>query len=74
MNVSIEGLFMRADVLPAVGDEICVRFYFAGRKVQGRGTVRWTTDRLPDGGKGFGVHLELPGRDFIEFFGRLLRP
>ncbi len=75
-NVSKEGLFLRTNVLPAVGDDVRVIFHDrTGSKIEVRGTVRWTTQQLPiaeQAKPGFGLHIPRGNEDFDEFFGQIL--
>jgi hypothetical protein len=75
-NVSKEGLFVRTAVLPPVGCEVRVLFPARnGSKIEVHGTVRWTTDQLPEGEKakpGFGVYIPRGNDDFEEFFEQIL--
>lgn len=75
-NVSKEGLFVRASVLPPVGSEVRVLFPARnGTKIEVYGTVRWTTAQLPAGEKakpGFGVFIARGNDDFEGFFEQIL--
>src|SRR5262245_3941883 len=75
-NVSKEGLFLRTNVLPPVGEDVRVIFHDRnGSKIEVRGTVRWTTAQLPKDEKakpGFGVHIPRGNEDFDDFFGQIL--
>ena len=71
LNVSEEGVFIRSRLLPRPDDDVRILFCFSGKTIEVRGTVRWTTDRRTDSERiapGFGVLLDRPGRDFLEFF------
>lgn len=75
-NMHKQGLFLRTSLLPAPGTEVRVLFQNReGRKVEVEGTVRWTTDQLgpqKEGKSGFGVKLEAPSPDYLEFFESIL--
>ena len=75
-NISKEGLFLRASVLPAAGASVRIVFHDRhGSKVEVRGTVRWTTEQLPKEEKakpGFGVYIERGNAEFDEFFENIL--
>jgi hypothetical protein len=78
-NLCKEGLFLRTDALPEPGEQVQVLILTRERlKIEVLGTVRWTTDQLPDseevepGQEGFGVLIEAPSEEFREFFADLL--
>ena len=75
-NISKEGLFVRADVLPAAGAPVRIVFHDRqGSKIEVRGTVRWTTQQLPPEEKakpGFGVYIERGNDEFNDFFEGIL--
>jgi PilZ domain-containing protein len=76
-NVSRQGLFVRSAALPEPGEEVRLRFAFAGKTIEARGEVRWTTRQLRAGDSvapGFGVHLILPDRDYLAFLQELCEP
>ncbi|HTO55318.1 MAG TPA: PilZ domain-containing protein [Myxococcota bacterium] len=75
-NLSREGLFVRSERLPEPGDPIALVCYFEREKLELRGEVRWTSPVAGGTGlpRGFGVHLPLPGRAFLELYRRLLEP
>lgn len=74
-NVSRDGLFIRTDMLPATGDPVSITFVDQwDHKIEVYGTVGWTNTRLnPRVGTepGFGVQLDRPGPEFLEFFEQL---
>jgi hypothetical protein len=75
-NLSREGVFVRSERLPEPGDPIGLVCYYEREKVELRGEVRWTS-LLAEGAdlaRGFGVHLPLPGRAFLELYRRLHEP
>lgn len=75
-NVSKNGMFLRASVLPPVGSE--VRVFLRDRKgaqIEIVGKVRWTTKQLPAGSKaqpGFGISIDRNDPVFIELFEQIL--
>ncbi len=76
-NISRAGVFVRADALPDPGSPVHILFMDrAQRKIEVSGTVRWTTDQLPDvtpdTPKGFGVLLDEPSPAFLDFFETIL--
>jgi hypothetical protein len=75
-NVSKEGLFVRANVLPSVGAPVRIVFHDRhGSKIEVRGTVRWNTTQLPSEEKakpGFGIFIERGNEEFDEFFEHIL--
>lgn len=75
-NVSKEGLFLRTNTLPATGDPVSIIFVDRlNRKVEIYGTVRWTTAELAsevDAKPGFGMCIDRPGPEFLEFYEELL--
>jgi len=75
-NLSKEGLFLRVDRLPDVGQAIRVVIQASnGEKVEVVGTVRWTTAQLPNAetvSTGFGMVIQDPSEAYREFFEELL--
>ncbi len=74
-NLTKEGLYIRSHLLPEPGTGICVEIVsHDGSKVEIRAVVRWTTAQLRDasGTPGFGVMIEQPTPEFLEFFELLL--
>ena len=75
-NVSRDGLFLRADTLPAKGDSVSVIFFVPdGSKVEVCGIVRWSTAQLPrsqEAKRGFGILIEQPNDLYLEFYEQLL--
>ena len=73
-NVTKNGLFVRADQLPQPNERVRVVFHDRnGSKVEVRGEVRWTTDQMPKASKaGFGMVIESPTPEFLEFFEQIL--
>jgi hypothetical protein len=75
-NLSREGLFIRANVLPMAGDPVTIRFEAKdGRKLELEGEIRWTTAQMADHEAiqpGFGVLLHTADADYQEFFEEIL--
>lgn len=76
-NVSRAGVFVRSDSLPHPGSPVQILFLnHSQEKIEITGTVRWTTDQLPnvtpDTPKGFGVLFDTPTPAFLEFFEQIL--
>ena len=75
-NLSKEGVFVRANVLPFPGDHISIRFESRqGSKLEILGTVRWTTAQINDPEitqPGFGVQLDQKSPDYDAFFEEVL--
>jgi hypothetical protein len=76
-NLSKLGLFVRSRLMPEPGTPVEIRFEtFEGGKVEVSGIVRWTTAGLgrDDVAPGFGVRIEGPSDEYVEFFASLARP
>jgi len=75
-NLSKEGLFLRVDRLPQVGDNVHVVIEAAnGEKVEIEGVVRWTTAQLPNAdavAPGFGMRFSEDYAAYRAFFEELL--
>ena len=73
-NLTKSGLFLQSATVPEVGKPVRVLFGDArGSKIEVRGRVVWTTEQLPRDHKakqtrGFGMKLDRPTPDFLEFF------
>lgn len=69
-NVSRAGIFVRASELPRPGAAVALQFRApSGVLVDLRGEVRWNTHGLTAvASAGFGVAIQEPGREYIEFF------
>ena len=73
-NLTQCGLFLKTATLPPVGESVRVLFADAeGTKIEVHGRVVWTTDQLPpdhDARRtaGFGMQLDEPPAEFLEFF------
>jgi hypothetical protein len=69
-NVSRAGVFIHAEELPPAGTVVALQFRSpSGALVDVRGLVRWGTDGPGelDGSPGFGVMLNEPAREYLEF-------
>jgi hypothetical protein len=75
-NVSRAGLFIRSAELPPRRDPVDVVFADGGgRMIRLKGTVRWTTAEVTAPRPitpGFGMHIEDPSAQYLEFFQQLL--
>ncbi len=75
-NLSKEGLFLCTEVMPEAGDMVQVLIKREnGTKVELIGSVRWTTEAVPErseGYPGFGIRLEPVTDDYRDFFESLL--
>jgi hypothetical protein len=75
-NLSKNGLFIRARLLPIAGDELALTIRPGTPSAfEVTGTVAWNTDQLPaegDGSPGFGVRIASPGPTFAAFFEEML--
>jgi hypothetical protein len=75
-NVSQAGLFIRSTRLPGSRDPVNIVFADArGRLIHLNGTVRWTTAEVTTPRPitpGFGMHIENPSAQYLEFFQQLL--
>ncbi len=76
--MSRQGLFVATARPPAPGDRVHVIFQEpAYRWLEVFGTVRWNTGRSDSGSKdktGFGMLIEEPSPEYLEFYEQLLRP
>jgi hypothetical protein len=75
-NLSKNGLFIRARLLPIPGDELSITIRPGSPSAfEVTGAVCWNTDQLPEAGNGspgFGVRIAEPGPRFAAFFEELL--
>jgi hypothetical protein len=74
-NVTKVGLFVRCEELPTTGEKVRVVFHDRnGCKVEVRGEVRWTTEQLRERTPkpGFGVHIDTPSPEFLDFYEQIL--
>jgi hypothetical protein len=73
-NLHKEGMFIASHLLPTPLEPLRVVIDWRGHKIEVNGTVRWTSAQFPDRGpaSGFGVQLDRPGPDYLEFFASLL--
>ena len=74
-NVTKAGVFVRCEELPKQGEQVRVVFHDRnGSKVEIRGEVRWTTDQLSRAADkaGFGMVIDVPSAEFLEFFEQIL--
>ncbi|MFQ5698111.1 MAG: PilZ domain-containing protein [Myxococcota bacterium] len=69
-NVSRAGIFIRAQDLPRPGAAVALQFRSpSGVLVDLRGEVRWNTHGLTAvASAGFGVAIQEPSREYVEFF------
>ncbi len=77
-NVTKDGVFLRSQTgtLPVSGEPVNVIFLdLFGRKIEVSGTVRWTTAQLDPAEQakaGFGMQIDSPSDEYLEFYGQLL--
>ncbi len=74
-NLHKEGMFVASHLLPGTLERVRIVMELRdGRKIELGGTVRWTSAEQPARAPatGFGVLLEHPGQDYLEFFASLL--
>jgi hypothetical protein len=74
-NLHKEGMFVASHLLPAALERVRIVMELRdGRKIEIGGTVRWTSAQMPARAPatGFGVQLESPGQDYLDFFASLL--
>ena len=70
-SLSLEGLFFASEIVPRVGELVTVIFPdHSGNKIEVGGTVRSTTAQGRVGG--FGIQLESPTDEYLEFYEELL--
>lgn len=73
VNLSKAGMFIASDELPRPGESIKVLFEDAtGAKLEVAGNVRWTTEDDDVDISGFGMKIEKPSRDYLDFCDELL--
>jgi hypothetical protein len=75
-NLSREGMFLRSRLMPDPGADVRVRFEtISGEKIEVTGIVRWSTAGFPekDVPRGFGMRIDAPTKEYIEFFKALAK-
>jgi hypothetical protein len=72
-KLSRGGLFFVTDVLPKPGEAARIVFNDReGSKVTIEGIVRWNTAQLPPKESGFGLQIQGPREDYLEFYENML--
>ena len=74
-NLHKEGMFVASHLLPASLERVRIVMELRdGRKIEVGGTVRWTSAQMPARAPapGFGVQIDVPGQDYLDFFASLL--
>ena len=74
-NLTKEGLYVRSHLLPEPGTRIHIEIVsHDGSKVEIPAVVRWTTAQLREatGTPGFGVMIDQPTPEFLDFFESML--